>query len=74
MPNVGLLLAHRLRRWANSKPTLGQRLMFAGMAYRLDDPNQHGNALPIAGVGLHKLAAIEKKPISLYALCITITL
>ena len=28
--NVGLLLAHRLRRWPNSKPTLGQRLMFAG--------------------------------------------
>ena len=29
-PNVGLLLAHRLRRWPNSKPTLGQRLMFGG--------------------------------------------
>ena len=29
-PNVGLLLAHRLRRWPNSKPTLAQRLMFAG--------------------------------------------
>ena len=30
-PNVGLPLAHRLRRWLNSKPTLGQRLMFAGI-------------------------------------------
>ena len=29
-PNVGVLLAHRLRRWVNSKPTLTQRLMFAG--------------------------------------------
>ena len=29
-PNIGLLLAHRLRRWANSKPALGQRLMVAG--------------------------------------------
>ena len=28
--NVGLLLVHRLRRWPNSKPTLGQRLIFAG--------------------------------------------
>ena len=27
--NVGFLLAHRLRRWPNSKPTLGQRLMLA---------------------------------------------
>ena len=30
-PNVGLLLAHRLRRWPNSKPALDQRLVFAGM-------------------------------------------
>ena len=29
-PNVGFLLAHRLRRWPNRKPTLAQRLMFAG--------------------------------------------
>ena len=28
-PTVGLLLAHRLRHWPNSKPTLGQRLVFA---------------------------------------------
>ena len=28
-PNVGLLLGQRRRRWAGSKPTLGQRLMFA---------------------------------------------
>ena len=33
-PNVDLLLAHRLRRWPNSKPTLGQRLMFAGVQYK----------------------------------------
>ena len=31
-PNVGLLLVQRRRRWANSKPTLGQRLIFAGTA------------------------------------------
>ena len=30
-PNVGLLLGQRRRRWANSNPTLGQRLMFAGI-------------------------------------------
>ena len=29
-PDVSLLLAHRLRRRPNSKPTLGLRLMFAG--------------------------------------------
>ena len=28
-PNVGLLLDQRRRRWANSKPTLDRRLMFA---------------------------------------------
>ena len=29
-PNIGLLLAHRLRCWLNSKSALSQRLMFAG--------------------------------------------
>ena len=29
-PNVGLMLAQRLRRWANINPTLGQRLVFSG--------------------------------------------
>ena len=24
LPNVGLLLAHRLRRWPNNNPTLGK--------------------------------------------------
>ena len=27
-PNVGLLLAHRLRRWANISPVLGYRVVF----------------------------------------------
>ena len=31
LPSVALLLAHSLRRWPNSEPTLAQRLMFAGM-------------------------------------------
>ena len=31
--NANLLLAHRLRRWANSKPALDQRLMFAGIRH-----------------------------------------
>ena len=31
-PNVGLLLAHRLGRLPNSKPTWGQCLIFAGYA------------------------------------------
>ena len=30
--NVGLPLAHCLQRWPNNKPTLAQRLMFAGEA------------------------------------------
>ena len=30
-PNVGLMLAHRLRRWPNIRPTLGQHLVFAGL-------------------------------------------
>ena len=29
-PNIGSLVGQRRRRWANSKPPLGQRLMFAG--------------------------------------------
>ena len=29
-PNAGLLLAHRLRRWTNNSPALGQRIVFAG--------------------------------------------
>ena len=28
--NVGIMLAHRLRRWPDIKPTLGQRLLFNG--------------------------------------------
>ena len=30
-PNVGSMLVHRLRRWPNIVPTLGESLMFAGM-------------------------------------------
>ena len=30
LPNVGLMLAQRRRRWANSNPTLGKRIVFAG--------------------------------------------
>ena len=29
-PNIGLLLAHRLRSWPNRKSALSQLLMFAG--------------------------------------------
>ena len=32
-PNVGSLLAHRPRRWSNSKSTMAQRLMFAGLGW-----------------------------------------
>ena len=32
-PNVGLLLGKRRIRWANSKPTLDQRPIFAGLAF-----------------------------------------
>ena len=32
-PYVGLMLGQRRRRWANIKPTLGQPLVFAGMAH-----------------------------------------
>ena len=34
--NVGSLLEQHHRRWANSKPTLGRRLMFAGLKLRQD--------------------------------------
>ena len=27
---IGSMLAHRLRRWANIEPALGERLVFAG--------------------------------------------
>ena len=33
--SAGLMLAHRLRRWANIKPPLAQRLVFAGQALTL---------------------------------------
>ena len=36
--NAGLLLGQRRRGWANSKPTLGQRLMFAGITYATAAP------------------------------------
>ena len=32
-PNAGLMLAHRLRRWANINPALGQRVVFAGVKH-----------------------------------------
>ena len=37
-PNVGLLLAHRQRRWTSSKPTLGQRILFAGLGIETIGP------------------------------------
>ena len=30
-PNVGTMLANRLRRWPNIVPALGERLVFAGI-------------------------------------------
>ena len=33
--NAGLLLGQRRRRWTNSKPTLGRRLMFSGYSLQL---------------------------------------
>ena len=32
-PNVGLMLGQRRRRWANISPTLGQCIVFAGIAH-----------------------------------------
>ena len=32
-PNVGLLLGHRLRRWRNIKPALGQHRVFTGLCH-----------------------------------------
>ena len=43
-PNVGLLLAHRLRSWPNSKPALSQRLMFAGYVHYL--LHMYNSAMP----------------------------
>ena len=33
--NVGLMLNHRLRRWPNNNPTLGQRLCLLGYGHQL---------------------------------------
>ena len=35
-PNAGLMLAHRLRRWANISPALGQSVVFAGIQLGID--------------------------------------
>ena len=35
--NVVLMLAHRLRRWSNLKPTLAERLVYAGWVLPLVD-------------------------------------
>ena len=43
-PNVGLLLAHRLRNWPNSKPALSQRFMFAGYVQYL--MHMYNSAMP----------------------------
>ena len=32
LPNAGLMLGHRLRRWPNIKPEFGDRLVFSGLA------------------------------------------
>ena len=31
LPNAGLMLAHRLRRWANISPALDERVVLAGL-------------------------------------------
>ena len=31
-PNVGLMLGQRRRRWASISPTVGQRIVFAGLS------------------------------------------
>ena len=43
-PNVDLLLAQRLRHRPNCKPTLGRRLMFAGL-------QQHFEKLTVRNTG-----------------------
>ena len=43
-PNVGFLLGQRRRRWANSKPTLCQHLMFARLYVMIF--NQRENRIP----------------------------
>ena len=35
-PMLGLMLAHRLRRWPNIKPALVQRLVFAGFGFIME--------------------------------------
>ena len=48
-PNVGEQLAHRLRRWPNSKPTFGQRLMLTVVPVTL--PRRHTTWNP-RGIGV----------------------
>ena len=43
-PNIGLMLAHRLQSWPNSKPALSQCLMFAGYVQYL--LHMYNSAMP----------------------------
>ena len=36
-PDAGLMLAHRLRRWANIRPSSGQHVVFTGDEYEQDE-------------------------------------
>ena len=36
LPNVGLMLGQRRRRWANIIPTLRERIVFAGLVQEFD--------------------------------------
>ena len=50
-PNISLLLAHRLRRWSNGKPMLGQHLMYAGMSFLPLAPHDLQDVLVFCGWG-----------------------
>ena len=51
LPNAGLMLARRRRRRAIIKPTLGERIVFAGKELPYLGPNMFQNALFV--VDLH---------------------
>ena len=65
LPNVGLILAHRLRRWANIDPILWQRIVFSGWRPHLNLCQQPGQRqiepdtenTPETGTGEHWMAA-----------------
>ena len=58
-PNVGLLLGQRRRRWASSKPTLGQRVLSVGLCLSIPTSTQWQRTIQMVPAALLKVSAID---------------